>query len=70
LKQEQLSQQSLKTAEALYGELLSQQGQSIPKGALHATSQRILDILQDVRSGSTAEAKANNLRKAVLKLLK
>jgi hypothetical protein len=69
-KQEELSRQSLKTAEALYSELLSQQGQSIPKGVLHSTSQKILDVLQDVRSGSTAEAKANDLKKAVLKLLK
>jgi hypothetical protein len=69
-KQEELSRQSLKIAEALYSELLSQQGQSIPKGVLHSTSQKILDVLQDVRSGSTAEAKANDLKKAVLKLLK
>jgi hypothetical protein len=69
-KQEEISRQSLKTAEALYSELLSQQGQSIPKGVLHSTSQKILDVLQDVRSGSTAEAKANDLKKAVLKLLK
>ncbi len=70
LKQEELSRQSLKIAESLYSELLSQQNQSLPKSVAQAKSQQILDTLQEVRSGSTAEAKSNNLKKTVLKLLK
>lgn len=70
LKQEELSQQGLKNAEQLYIDLLENQGQSRHPGQLRAKCQQILDALQEVRTGTTAESKARAIKASTLTVLK